>query len=215
MEKIDEVKGRKISLDVTNANLLAIFILLIVALILVVPFFLIWHNDLVCSIDVFFDRIIDVVDGYLGEMTSSASIFLGVIIIFLVVEVLFLGILFIGVGLYVLIGAITLACYAENGWKSVEFGFKKLLSPYCRCIEPLNVRHFMMSTSMPVIILGIIPAIVSLCIGSVVLLVWAILFITSGWGDIYITFKLAKEDKNAKVIDIKAKDEMGVYILED
>ena len=215
MEKIDEVKGRKISLDVTNANFLAIFILLIVALILIVPFFLIWHNDLVCSIDVFFDRIIDVVDGYLGEMTSSASIFLGVIIIFLVVEVLFLGILFIGVGLYVLIGAITLACYAENGWKSVEFGFKKLLSPYCRCIEPLNVRHFMMSTSMPVIILGIIPAIVSLCIGSVVLLVWAILFITSGWGDIYITFKLAKEDKNAKVIDIKAKDEMGVYILED
>lgn len=215
MEKIDEVKGRKISLDVTNANLLAIFILLIVALILIVPFFLIWHNHLVCSIDVFFDRIIDVVDGYLGEMTSSASIFLGVIIIFLVVEVLFLGILFIGVGLYVLIGAITLACYAENGWKSVEFGFKKLLTPYCRCIEPLNVRHFMMSTSMPVIILGIIPAIVSLCIGSVVLLVWAILFITSGWGDIYITFKLAKEDKNAKVIDIKAKDEMGVYILED
>lgn len=215
MEKIDEVKGRKISLDVTNANLLAIFILLIVALILIVPFFLIWHNDLVSSIDVFFDRIIDVVDGYLGEMTSSASIFLGVIIIFLVFEVLFLGILFIGVGLYVLIGAITLACYAENGWKSVEFGFKKLLSPYCRCIEPLNVRHFMMSTSMPVIILGIIPAIVSLCIGSVVLLVWAILFITSGWGDIYITFKLAKEDKNAKVIDIKAKDEMGVYILED
>lgn len=215
MEKIDEVKGRKISLDVTNANLLAIFILLIVALILVIPFFLIWHNDLVCSIDVFFDRIIDVVDGYLGEMTSSASIFLGVIIIFLVFEVLFIGILFIGGGLYVLIGAITLACYAENGWKSVEFGFKKLLTPYCRCIEPLNVRHFMMSTSMPVIILGIIPAIVSLCIGSVVLLVWAILFITSGWGDIYITFKLAKEDKNAKVIDIKAKDEMGVYILED
>lgn len=215
MEKIDEIKGRKISLDVTNANLLAIFILLIVALILVVPFFLIWHNDLVSSIDVFFDRIIDVVYGYLGEMTSSASIFLGFIIKFLVFVVLFLGILFIGVGLYVLIGAITLACYAENGWKSVEFGFKKLLSPYCRCIEPLNVRHFMMSTSMPVIILGIIPAIVSLCIGSVVLLVWAILFITSGWGDIYITFKLAKEDKNAKVIDIKAKDEMGVYILED
>lgn len=215
MEKIDEVKGRKISLDVTNANLLAIFILLIVALILIVPFFLIWHNDLVSSIDVFFDRIIDVVDGYLGEMTSSASIFLGVIIIFLVFEVLFLGVLFIGVGLYVLIGAITLACYAENGWKSVEFGFKKLLSPYCRCIEPLNVRHFMMSTSMPVIILGIIPAIVSLCIGSVVFLVWAIPFITSGWVDIYITFKLAKEDKNAKVIDIKAKDEMGVYILED
>ncbi len=215
MEKIDEIKGRKISLDVTNANLLAIFILLIVALILVVPFFLIWHNDLVCSIDVFFDRIIDVVDGYLGEMTSSASIFLGAIIIFLVFEVLFLGIFFIGGGLYVLISAITLACYAENGWKSVEFGFKKLLTPYCRCKEPLNVRHFMMSTSMPVIILGIIPAIVSLCIGSVVLLVWAILFITSGWGDIYITFKLAKEDKNAKVIDIKAKDEMGVYILED
>lgn len=215
MEKIDEIKGRKISLDVTNANLLAIFILLIVALILVVPFFLIWHNDLVCSIDVFFDRIIDVVDGYLGEMTSSASIFLEAIIIFLVFEVLFIGIFFIGVGLYVLISAITLACYAENGWKSVEFGFKKLLTPYCRCIEPLNVRHFMMSTSMPVIILGIIPAIVSLCIGSVVLLVWAILFITSGWGDIYFTFKLAKEDKNAKVIDIKAKDEMGVYILED
>ena len=73
----------------------------------------------------------------------------------------------------------------------------------------------MMANTIPAIILGIVPAIVSLCIGSEVLLVWAIYVITSGWADIYIALKLAKEDKNAKVIDIQSEDEMGVYILED
>lgn len=214
MEKIDENKNRKISISVTNANVLAIFVLLVVALILAVPFALIWHDSLGNSLDTFVYNNGDVIDNYLDKITSDLS-FASLILIF-VIPLLILGIVgSIGIGLYVLIGGVALACYAENGWKSVEFGFKKLLTPYGRCKEPLNVRHFMMANTIPVIILGILPAIASLCIGSVVLLVWAIVFISSGWADIYIALKLAKEDKNAKVIDIQSEDEMGVYILED
>ena len=214
MEKIDENKNRKISISVTNANLLAIFILLIVAIILAVPFALIWHDSLGNSLDTFVYNSIEVIDNYLDKITSDLS-FVSVILIF-VIPLLILGIVgAIGAGLYLLIGGIVLACYAENGWKSVEFGSKKMLTLYFRCKEPLNVRHCMMVNTMPTIILGIIPAIVSLCIGSKVLLVWAIYVITSGWVDIYIALKLAKEDKNAKVIDIQSEDEMGVYILED
>lgn len=214
MEKIDENKNRKISISVTNANLLGMFILPIVALILVVPFVLIWHDSLGNSLDTFVYNNGDVIDNYLDKITSDLS-FASLILIF-VIPLLILGIVgTIVAGLYILIGGIVLACYAENGWKSVEFGFKKLLSPYYRCKEPLNVRHSMMANTIPAIILGIVPAIVSLCIGSEVLLVLAIYVITSGWADIYIALKLAKEDKNAKVIDIQSEDEMGVYILED
>lgn len=207
------MKGRKILLslsDVTDKT-----VIFIVIVILVVSFASIWQDAFVSALDVF---PLDVIDSYMDEMASEAST-LEMMIMILIMSLIILpiiGVLFIGIfGLYTLIKGIILSCYAEGGWKSVEFGFKKYLTPHCRCKEQLTVRRFMISTSMPVIILGIIPAIVSLCTGSIVFWVLAIIFIISAWIDILIMFKLLKEDKNAKVIDIEAKDEWGVYILED
>lgn len=207
------MKGRKILLslsDVTDKT-----VIFIVIVILVVSFASIWQDAFVSALDVF---PLDVIDSYMDEMASEAST-LEMMIMILIMSLIILpiiGVLFIGIfGLYTLIKGIILSCYAEGGWKSVEFGFKKYLTPHCRCKEQLTVRRFMISTSMPVIILVIIPAIVSLCTGSIVFWVLAIIFIISAWIDILIMFKLLKEDKNAKVIDIKAKDEWGVYILED
>lgn len=207
------MKGRKILIslsDVTDKT-----VIFIVIVILVVSFASIWQDAFVSALDVF---PLDVIDSYMDEMASEAST-LEMMIMILIMSLIILpiiGVLFIGIfGLYTLIKGIILSCYAEGGWKSVEFGFKKYLTPHCRCKEQLTVRRFMISTSMPVIILGIIPAIVSLCTGSIVFWVLAIIFIISAWIDILIMFKLLKEDKNAKVIDIEAKDEWGVYILED
>lgn len=207
------MKGRKILLslsDVTDKT-----VIFIVIVILVVSFASIWQDAFVSALDVF---PLDVIDSYMDEMASEAST-LEMMIMILIMSLIILpiiGVLFIGIfGLYTLIKGIILSCYAEGGWKSVEFGFKKYLTPHCRCKEQLTVRRFMISTSMPVIILGIIPAIVSLCTGSIVFWVLAIIFTISAWIDILIMFKLLKEDKNAKVIDIEAKDEWGVYILED
>lgn len=207
------MKGRKILLslsDVTDKT-----VIFIVIVILVVSFASIWQDTFVSALDVF---PLDVIDSYMDEMASEASTLEMMIMILIMILIILpiIGVLFIGIfGLYTLIKGIILSCYAEGGWKSVEFGFKKYLTPHCRCKEQLTVRRFMISTSMPVIILGIIPAIVSLCTGSIVFWVLAIIFIISAWIDILIMFKLLKEDKNAKVIDIKAKDEWGVYILED
>ncbi len=207
------MKGRKILLslsDVTDKT-----VIFIVIVILVVSFASIWQDAFVSALDVFPQ---DVIDSYMDEMASEAST-LEMMIMILIMSLIILPIIavpFIGIFcLYTLIKGIILSCYAEGGWKSVEFGFKKYLTPHCRCKEQLTVRRFMISTSMPVIILGIIPAIVSLCTGSIVFWVLAIIFIISAWIDILIMFKLLKEDKNAKVIDIEAKDEWGVYILED
>lgn len=208
------MKGRKILLSLSDVTYKAV--IFVVIFVLVVPFASIWQDAFVSALDVF--STMDVIDSYMDEMASEAST-LEMMIMILIMSLIILPIIvvpFIGIFcLYTLIKGIILSCYAEGGWKSVEFGFKKYLTPHCRCKEQLTVRRFMISTSMPVIILVIIPAIVSLCTGSIVFWVLAIIFIISAWIDILIMFKLLKEDKNAKVIDIKAKDEWGVYILED
>ena len=158
MEKIEEIKGRKISIDVLKINLIAIVSFCVVTFVLALSFFMI---------------------------------------------------------LYMLIQGVTWACYAKNGWKDISFGAKKLLVIYCRCNELMSVRAYQMGCIMPVMILAVIPTIVSLFVGSILLLVWGIIFISSACQDIWMVWKLNKEDKNASVIDIFSDDEAGVYILDE
>jgi hypothetical protein len=63
---------------------------------------------------------------------------------------------------------------------------------------------------MPMIIQGIIPAIISIIIGSTDLLFWGILFIVAGAGDILMFLKTLKEKKDSWLFDHPS--EAGYYI---
>ena len=65
---------------------------------------------------------------------------------------------------------------------------------------------------MPCIVLGIIPAIVALCIGSLLLVVWGIFFISAAAGDIWIVWLLTKEKPGSTVLDHPS--EAGFFIIE-
>ena len=95
--------------------------------------------------------------------------------------------------------------------KSIKFGFKwKFLTPYCHCKEPLKLQHYRIGVAMPLLILGILPSIIAIIIGSGALLTFGIIFSWAAGGDIIALFMLRKLDNNLYVSDHPT--EMGFYI---
>ena len=185
MDKL-EVKGRKVSIDIVKANIFACMILVVSTIILLVPFVFIWKDK----------KPISELIGGMGEW----------IIAFLL--------MFVGIVVHELIHGLTWACFAKSGWKSISFGvIWKLLTPYCHCDEPMRIRGYITGAMMPFFILGIIPAVVALFIGSLPMLAWGIFFIAAAAGDIWMTWLLTKEDPNNMVLDHPS--EAGFYIIDE
>ncbi len=181
-----ETKGRKVAIDLAKANLFSIAIMAATAIALLVPFFLIWHGRKP------FDQLV----GGLPEWEIA------------------LVLMFVGIVVHELIHGITWACFAKSGWRSISFGvIWKMLTPYCHCNEPLHMRAYISGAMMPCIVLGIIPAIAGLCVGSLPLLVWGIFFIAAAAGDIWMTWLLTKEDPRSLVLDHPS--EAGFYIIDE
>ena len=76
----------------------------------------------------------------------------------------------------------------------------------------MNIHGYMVGVMMPCIVLGVIPAIVALFIGSLPMLVWGVLFIAAAAGDIWMTWLLTKENSKSMVLDHPS--EAGFYIMD-
>lgn len=185
MEKFDETKGRKVAINIVSANVFSIVLLIVSGVVFIVPFFLIWGE---------------------ADLGSERSVF-GFTGLWLLIA------FFAGIVVHELLHGITWACYAKSGWKSISFGVMwKLLTPYCHCNEPMGVKAYLAGALMPLLVLGIIPAVVSLMIGSTVLLGWGILFIAAASGDIWMSWLLTKEDPESTILDHPT--EAGFYVFD-
>lgn len=92
-----------------------------------------------------------------------------------------------------LIHGLTWACFAENGWKDIEFGFMvKYLTPYCTCAAPLKKGPYILGALMPLIVLGLIPTVISMFTGSFFLVLFGLVMILSAGGDVMIVLKLLR-----------------------
>ncbi len=185
MEKFDETKGRKVAINIVSANVFSIVLLIVSGVVFIVPFYLIWGE---------------------ADLGSGRSVF-GLAGLWLLIA------FFAGIVVHELLHGITWACYAKSGWKSISFGVMwKLLTPYCHCNEPMGVKAYLAGALMPLLVLGIIPAVVSLIIGSTVLLGWGILFIAAASGDIWMSWLLTKEDPESTILDHPT--EAGFYVFD-
>ena len=180
-----EVKGRKVAIDIVKANIFAVVIMVVAAIVFLVPFFWIWKDK----------KPIDELLGGFGDWSITFILFI------------------VGIVVHELIHGLTWACYAKSGWKSISFGVMwKLLTPYCHCDEPMHISGYMMGAMMPCVILGIIPAVAALFIGSLPMLAWGIFFIAAAAGDIWMTWLLTKENPKSMVLDHPS--EAGFYIID-
>jgi hypothetical protein len=190
----ENYKQEKLTIDIVKANVYGILILIPIAFIYGVPYFLIWGNAISTS---------GLKEMFMG---SPWKVSVGGLVIFASFTV--------GIVLHELIHGIVWARYAGNGFKSIRFGVLwKMITPYCHCKEPLKVKHYMLGAIMPAIVLGFLPALVAIVIGNLALLIFAVFFTMAAIGDFMIINLIRKEGMNCLVLDHPS--EAGCYIYRE
>lgn len=98
---------------------------------------------------------------------------------------------------------ITAMIVADAKRKDIKFGimWKKLCTPYCHCNKSMQVRQYRLMALMPLYLLGVLPCLLSLFIGSPILLAYGIVGIVVASGDIWMTWLLRNEDANTRIYD--------------
>ena len=186
-ERLQPEGSKKVVVDIVKANVFGVVLMVVSAILFLVPFFLIWKDRKPIST-------------MLVEFGDSIPVLL--------------VLMFVGIVVHELIHGLTWTCFAKNGWKSISFGVMwKMLTPYCHCDEPMSIPGYMCGAMMPCVVLGVIPAVVALFIGSLPLLAWGVFFIAAAGGDIWMTWLLTKENPKSMVLDHPS--EAGFYILDE
>jgi hypothetical protein len=117
-----------------------------------------------------------------------------------------------GVFMHEFLHGFTWSIFAKKGWRSIVFGFKwESLTPYCHCKEPLKKRHYLLGTSVPFLLMGLIPIVFSIMIGSGIVLLIGLLFCISAGGDIYGVWMLRNARRNNWIQD--HPDQIGFIVL--
>jgi hypothetical protein len=184
----------QVIINIIWANIFAIIVFAIAIILFGIPFYLFWYQ------------------GYPVSSIVSANTTISLLERIRIVAIALL-IMMPGIIAHELIHGVVFAIYSENKFKSVKFGImpaSKLFTPYCHCNEVLNIRHYRIGIIMPLILLGIIPAIISIFIGNIFVLFWGILFTMAGGGDILIFIKALKEKKDSWILDHPT--EAGYYV---
>ena len=92
-----------------------------------------------------------------------------------------------GIIIHELLHGLGWSFFAKDRFKSISFGVVwSALMPYCTCKDALRKGGYIVGLLMPLVVLGIIPAIVSCFIGSFYLNCFAILMIISAGGDLLV-----------------------------
>ena len=128
-------------------------------------------------------------------------------------SILIFCVLFIlGVVIHELIHGLIFGLFAKSGFKSIRFGVLwEYLTPYCHCNEPIKLKYYIFGALMPVLILGFLPATVSIFNGSLMLLVLGVIFISAAAGDFYVVWILRKESMNVFVQDHPSEPGCFIY----
>ena len=193
MSEPENFQKVKLTIDLTKANVYGILGLFPILLLYGVPFYLIW-GDRFKGEDSF--RMFPETD----SLMSGILVLLG-----------FVAVVAGGIVVHELIHGLTWSLFTKRGFKSIRFGIlKEMLTPYCHCEEPLKVRQYVLGAAMPAVILGFIPALVSLFTGNSSILLFGIFFTMAAIGDFMIIWLLRKESSNSFVLDHPS--EAGCYV---
>lgn len=182
---------KKRVIDIKRANLYALGAMIPLAVLFVVPFYLLWPDKISMDISLF---------GF-----SSPSV--------LVDNIIVLTVILLGIVLHELLHALGWVFFTKHGVRSIKFGFMvKMLTPYCHCREPLKWSHYVIGALLPGVVLGLFPAIIAIFIGNFALLGLGLFFILAAMGDVMIFAKLLHEDRDSLIEDHPTEAGYFVYL---
>lgn len=186
------VEREHYTIDIRHAGKVGCWITLPVFSFYLVPFGVLWKEELYEDLSELFMA---------TEWAVHPWVCIGLsILIFLV-----------GVVLHELIHGFFWAIFAKNGWNSIRFGVvKEYLSPYCHCTEPLRVRHYLIGAIMPLVLLGIVPGVISWFTGNIYLTLFGTVFTVSAIGDLLVVHLLKNFSKDTYIQD--HPKEAGFYV---
>lgn len=156
----------------------------------------------------------------------SAPFWIAALILFIIIHgnpfsqdysvLLFVLAMIIGIVIHELIHGLTWAMFTEKGWKSIEFGIVwQYLSPYCTCNEPMKKGPMILAAIMPTIVLGFLPAVLGIITGKWVIMLFAIILIMGGGGDMMIIRNILKyRSKGKEVLFLDHPYEIGTFVFE-
>ena len=192
MEQRDGYRSEEVTIEATKANMRALTLMLPIAVITGIPYYLLWRDLLtVASLKSFIEN------NQLWMMHGT---------------LIALAVMIIGIVAHELIHGLTWALFARKGFASIRFGVLwKEMTPYCHCSEPLSVRHYMIGTLMPAVVLGVIPSLIALATGNVFVMAFGLFFTVAAAGDFMIIGLLRKEKPDDLVQDHTSK--IGYFIF--
>lgn len=184
MKNFEDYKKEQKTIDLMKANAVAIKYFAFFAVIFAVPYLLIWGFQ---SKPLFYSENI-----FLRYLSLPVLIFLGII-------------------LHELVHGIFFAKYAENGFRSVKFGVLwKALAPYAHCKEPLKIREYKIALLAPLVLVGILPALIGIIFSNADFLILGIVLCAGAAGDLMIYNLIKKENPEDYVQDHPS--EAGYFI---
>jgi hypothetical protein len=176
----NEYTKREVIIDQRKLTRFALLFLISVIILFLVPFCLLWGKHILME----------------GFSKFLKNILLLIIPIVVVHE-----------GLHGFIWAI----FSSSGFKSIKFGFNvALLSPYTHCNVPMKRWYYFFGGIAPLVIMGLIPAVYSYCMGNGFWLFVSAFCTWSSAGDILSCFYILKTDPDVLVLD--HPDTLGFFI---
>lgn len=131
----------------------------------------------------------------------------------ILVALLFLGIMVL---VHECIHGIMLAFYAKEHFSSVAYGMDwEGFMPYCTCNEPLTKTQYLVALVMPVMVQGVIPAIIATINGWDMLFLISLILFTLGGVDIFFAGRLiVHKTRQKKCVLIDHPYQCGFVVME-
>lgn len=118
-----------------------------------------------------------------------------------------------GIVIHELIHGLAWTLAAHKPFDSVQYGFKwKTLTPYAHCKAPICAKAYRIGAFMPGLMLGILPALAGILLGSGGLLVFGVVFTAAAGGDFLILWMIRGVPSNSLVEDHPTR--AGCYVFE-
>lgn len=116
----------------------------------------------------------------------------------------------IGIVIHELIHGLTWIGLTRKGFRHLKFGMMTG-AVYCHIDVPMKKRHYVIGALMPLILLGIVPTIIGICVGSLLWTLVGVALISGAAGDIMIVWAIRKEPADALVYDHPSEAGCLVY----
>ncbi|MBC5775148.1 DUF3267 domain-containing protein [Pontibacter sp. KCTC 32443] len=182
IEDSSKYTKQELTVSAAKANVLALFFILPLLLIFIPAYVWLWPEQFE------FQNI----KSFYGE--HKLTMLLYPLFIFLI--------MIPGAVVHELLHGFTWAAFCKNGLKSIKYGVHwKMLTPYCHCKEVLPLRPYILGGMMPGLVMGVLPTIAGLILGSINVFLFGLLFTIAAGGDMLILWMLRHTSKHDLVQD--------------